>query len=111
MNAVAESDVQGVVERVVVTFTQSPYDRTDIRFKDIVDSAQDVILITQAQPLDEPGPRVIYALAPLVALLVRVVVHGPDSCILHANRRALALLRLTAEQALGKAVPDFQWRS
>jgi diguanylate cyclase (GGDEF)-like protein/PAS domain S-box-containing protein len=61
VNAVAESDAQGVVERVVVTFTESPYERTDIRFKDIVDSAQDVILITEAQPLEEPGPRIIYA--------------------------------------------------
>lgn len=61
VNAVGQSDGQGVIGRVVVTFTENTYERTDIPFKDIVDSAQDIILITEAQPLDEPGPRIIYA--------------------------------------------------
>ena len=50
------------------------------------------------------------ALALLDALPVGVVVHGPDTRILHANRKALAVLRMTAEQALGKETLDFEWR-
>ncbi len=60
VNALAEKDAQGVIERVVVTFSQNTYERADIPFKEIVDSAQDVILITEAYPLEEPGPRIIY---------------------------------------------------
>lgn len=46
----------------------------------------------------------------LDALPTGVVVHGPDTKIIYANRRALALLRLTPEQALGKDAMDPQWR-
>lgn len=49
-------------------------------------------------------------MALLDALPVGVVVHGPDTRILHANRKALAVLRMTAEQALGKETLDFEWR-
>lgn len=52
----------------------------------------------------------IDALALLDALPVGVIVHGPDTRILYANTRALAVLRLTAAQALGKVPLDFQWR-
>jgi diguanylate cyclase (GGDEF)-like protein/PAS domain S-box-containing protein len=60
VNALAERDAKGTIERVVVTFTENTYGRADIPFKEIVDSAQDVILITEAKPLQEPGPRIIY---------------------------------------------------
>lgn len=50
----------GGIERVVVTFTENRYARADIPFKDIVDSAQDVVLVTEATPLQEPGPRIVY---------------------------------------------------
>lgn len=60
VNALAETDAQGVIERVVVTFTENPYERADIPFKDIIDCAQDVIIITEADPILPPGPRIIY---------------------------------------------------
>lgn len=60
VNAVAEADAQGVIKHVVVTFTESQYERADIPFKNIVDTAQDVIVITEADLLHEPGPRIIY---------------------------------------------------
>lgn len=50
----------GDIERVVVTFTENRYARADIPFKDIVDSAQDVVIVTEAAPLREPGPRIVY---------------------------------------------------
>lgn len=50
------------------------------------------------------------AFALLDMLPVGVVVHSPDTRILHANKKALAVLRLTADQALGKEIMDFQWR-
>lgn len=59
-NAVAERGPQGRIERVVVTFTENRYARADLPFKDIVDSAQDVVIVTEAAPLQEPGPRIVY---------------------------------------------------
>ena len=32
----------------------------DFNFKDIVESARDVIIVTRASPLDEPGPEIVY---------------------------------------------------
>lgn len=61
VNAMAEKDDKGLIERVVVTFTENTYERSDIPFKEILDSAQDIVLITEADPLAEPGPRIIYA--------------------------------------------------
>ncbi|BCU06019.1 PAS domain-containing protein [Allochromatium tepidum] len=46
----------------------------------------------------------------LASLHAGVVVHGQGTEILYANPRALELLRLTANQALGKAAPDPDWR-
>jgi len=33
----------------------------DFSFQDIVEYAQDVILVTKAHPIDEPGPEIVYA--------------------------------------------------
>jgi PAS domain S-box-containing protein len=30
------------------------------QFRQIVERAQDVIIVTEAEPLDEPGPRIVY---------------------------------------------------
>lgn len=32
----------------------------DFNFKDIVENAKDVILVTRASPIDEPGPEIVY---------------------------------------------------
>lgn len=86
VNAVSESNSQGVIERVVVTFTENIYERSDIPFKDIVDSAQDVIIITEAHLLEEPGPKIIYV-----------------------NRAFSRLTGFTAQEAIGKS-PRFLQR-
>lgn len=54
--------------------------------------------------------KAIDAEALLDSLHAGVVVHGPQSEILYANPRALELLRLTAEQALGRDAFDPEWR-
>lgn len=33
---------------------------TDFDFKDIVECAEDVIIVTKAHPIDEPGPEIVY---------------------------------------------------
>ncbi len=60
VNAVSQTNAQGHIERVMVTFTENPYVHADIPFKEIVDSAQDIIMVTEAYPLAPPGPRIIY---------------------------------------------------
>ncbi|QIK37082.1 PAS domain-containing protein [Caldichromatium japonicum] len=45
----------------------------------------------------------------LNSLHAGVVVHGPRTEILYANARALQLLRLTLDQALGKEAFDPAW--
>ncbi len=61
VNATPKFNPGGEIEHIVVTFTESLYERADIPFKDIVDTAQDVILITEAHVLQEPGPKIVYA--------------------------------------------------
>lgn len=46
----------------------------------------------------------------LDTLQIGVVVHSCDSAVLYANPKALELLRLTEEQALGKTAYDPHWR-
>lgn len=35
-------------------------DRNRFSFEDIVDKANDIIIVTEADPIDEPGPRIVY---------------------------------------------------
>ena len=35
-------------------------DKYDFSFKDIVEAATDVIIVTRAEPLDDPGPEIVY---------------------------------------------------
>lgn len=53
--------------------------KLDFNFKDIVDEAQDVVIVTKASPLDEPGPEIVYV-----------------------NKAFTALTGYTAKEAIGK---------
>jgi PAS domain-containing protein len=46
----------------------------------------------------------------LDTLPVGVVLYGADTRILYANKKALAVLHMTAEQVLGKEALDLHWR-
>ncbi|HKK18534.1 MAG TPA: PAS domain-containing protein [Opitutales bacterium] len=46
----------------------------------------------------------------LDTLQIGVVVHSCDSSVLYANPKALELLRITSEQALGRSAYDSDWR-
>jgi len=51
---------QGDIEQhVIVTFTDIS-DRLNINFSRIVDLANDIVIVTEAENLDFPGPRIVY---------------------------------------------------
>ncbi len=109
VNAVAEFDAQGVIEHVVVTFTENSYERTDIPFKDIVDSAQDVILITEAHPLQEPGPRIIYAnraFSRLTGFTAQEVIGKSPRILQRLDADPTVRARISAALALGQPVQE-----
>jgi len=109
VNAVAELDAHGVIERVVVTFTESPYERADIPFKDIVDSAQDVIIVTEAHPIQEPGPRIIYvnqAFTHLTGFTPQEVIGKSPRILQRQDADPAALARINAGLALGQPVRE-----
>lgn len=53
VNACKDSNAQGEVERVIVSFIDISEERNDIPFREIVELANDVIVITEANP-DRP---------------------------------------------------------
>ena len=36
-------------------------DLSELNYKSIVENAKDIIIVTKATPLDEPGPEIVYA--------------------------------------------------
>lgn len=109
VNALAEKNAQGVVERVVVTFTENTYARADIPFKEIVDSAQDIILITEAYPIQEPGPRIIYAnraFTDLTGFTAQEVLGKSPRILQRPDVDPAVRARITAGLALGQPVRE-----
>lgn len=109
VNAVAESDAQGVIERVVVTFTENTYERADIPLKDIVDSAQDVIIITEAHPIEEPGPRIIYvnsAFSRLTGFAAQEVIGKSPRILQRPDADPAVRARIKTGLALGQPVRE-----
>jgi diguanylate cyclase (GGDEF)-like protein/PAS domain S-box-containing protein len=109
VNAVAESDAHGVIERVVVTFTENHYERVDIPFKDIVDYAQDVIIITEAYPLSDPGPRIIYvnqAFTRLTGFTAEEVIGENPRILQRPDADSAVRARISAALVLGKPVRE-----
>lgn len=109
VNALAECDAHGVIERVVVTFTENPYERADIPFKDIIDSAQDVIIITEAYPFVEPGPRIIYvnqAFTLLTGYTAQEVIGKTPRILQRPDADPAVLARISAGLSLGQPVRE-----
>ncbi|MBA3058630.1 MAG: diguanylate cyclase [Gammaproteobacteria bacterium] len=109
VNAVAERDGQGAVARVVVTFTENTYERADIPFKDIVDSAQDIVIVTEAQPFNEPGPRIIYvnaAFTQLTGFTPQEVIGKTPRILQREDADPVVLKRISAGLALGQPVRE-----
>lgn len=61
INAYPERDAQGGIDRVVVTFIDITDSRRDIPFEQVVAFADDAVVVTEASPLDDSGPRIVYA--------------------------------------------------
>lgn len=50
----------GSLEYVVVSFTDITGLKSEITFESVVANSDDVVVITEADPIDEPGPRIVY---------------------------------------------------
>jgi len=59
-NAFPQLNAAGEIEKVVVGFLDISSRKTDISFDAIVANSNDVILVTEAQPIDGDGPRIAY---------------------------------------------------
>jgi diguanylate cyclase (GGDEF)-like protein/PAS domain S-box-containing protein len=59
-SAYPELNSEGDVERVVVTFTDVSFQRNQIPFEQIVHNANDVVVVTEASPLRDGGPNIVY---------------------------------------------------
>jgi diguanylate cyclase (GGDEF)-like protein/PAS domain S-box-containing protein len=109
VSAVPEFDAQGVIERVVMTFTVNPYERADIPFKNIVDSAQDVIIVTEAQPFQEPGPRIIYvnrAFSRLTGFTAQEVIGKSPRFLQRKDADPTVRSRISAALTLGQPIRE-----
>lgn len=109
VNAAAQTNAGGEIERVIVTFTENPYERADIPFKDIVDSAQDVIIVTEASPLTAPGPRIIYvnqAFTGLTGFSAQEIIGKNPRILQRADADPVVLGRIRAGLAAGQTVRE-----
>lgn len=60
-NAYPEFDENNNLAEVVTTFIDITHQKQMIPFKEIVELANDVILVTEADPIIENGPKIVYA--------------------------------------------------
>lgn len=60
-NAYPEFDEQNNIAEIVVTFIDITHQKQAIPFKEIVELASDVILVTEASPITNDGPKIVYA--------------------------------------------------
>jgi diguanylate cyclase (GGDEF)-like protein/PAS domain S-box-containing protein len=59
-SAYPELNSEDQVERIVVTFTDVSFQRNKIPFEQIVHNANDVVVVTEANPLRNGGPNIVY---------------------------------------------------
>lgn len=59
INAYAEME-NGALKEVVVMFYDITEEKNAIPFKDIVTLTSDAVIVTEAAPLRDPGPRIVY---------------------------------------------------
>ncbi len=60
VSATPELDQAGQIFQVVVSFVDISTQRNNFSFQQVVDFANDIVVVTEASPLDEPGPRIVY---------------------------------------------------
>lgn len=60
-NARPQFSVTGVIDHVVVSFIDITGLRSGVSFESVVANSNDSVLITEADPLDGHGPKIIYA--------------------------------------------------
>lgn len=59
--AYPQLDEQGDVQNVIIIFIDITSQQQPIPFEEIVALAKDIILVTEADTIDQPGPRILYA--------------------------------------------------
>lgn len=60
VNAYPEYDSSGEIKQVVVSFMDITREKKDIPFEEIVSFASDAVIVTEAEPLTENGPKIVY---------------------------------------------------
>ena len=60
VNAYPEHDQYGDIKQIVVSFMDITHEKKDIPFEEIVAFASDAVIVTEATPLTEDGPRIVY---------------------------------------------------
>ncbi|WP_086481976.1 sensor domain-containing diguanylate cyclase [Oceanospirillum sanctuarii] len=59
-NANPQFSSSGSIEHVIVSFIDITGMKSEISFESVVANSDDVVVITEADPIDEPGPRIVY---------------------------------------------------
>jgi diguanylate cyclase (GGDEF)-like protein/PAS domain S-box-containing protein len=59
-NAYPEFDQAQKIKQIIVTFIDITHQKKDIPFESIVELANDIIMVTEAYPLKDKGPKIIY---------------------------------------------------
>jgi diguanylate cyclase (GGDEF)-like protein/PAS domain S-box-containing protein len=59
-NAYPEFDLQGKILHVVVTFHDITEQKKAISFESIVELANDIVIVTEASPIEDDGPKIVY---------------------------------------------------
>ncbi len=67
-NAYPEFDENKKILQVVVSFVDITHQKKAIPFEDIVELANDVIVVTEASPISEIGPKIVYVNKAFTAL-------------------------------------------
>ncbi|WP_237360480.1 diguanylate cyclase [Vibrio marisflavi] len=111
-NAFPQFNSQGNIEQIVVSFLDITSQKTKISFEDIVAHANDVIVVTEASPIESDGPKIVYvnnAFCDLTGYTASEVIgktprilQGPDtSCEVKKRvRKALSEKTTTRERIL-----------
>ena len=67
-NASPEFDENQKLQQVVVSFIDITHQKKAISFEDIVELANDVIVVTESSPISESGPKIVYVNKAFTAL-------------------------------------------
>lgn len=59
-NAYPEFDEQNHISQIIVTFIDITHQKQQISFEAIVELASDIVVVTEASPITDEGPRIVY---------------------------------------------------